>query len=101
MFKHIVLDKLDQGLKLLKELIRLVKQEIEKMDDVAIAVEELKLQVTDMSTVIDSTEGLLETLSAKLDLYADDPAQIRALAEQLRLKKEELAQAVVDNTPAA
>jgi len=57
--------------------------------------------VAAQSTVIDSAEELLRGLKARLDAAGTDPVALKALSDQLGAKTAELAQAVVDNTPAA
>lgn len=59
----------------------------------------LSLQVAETTEVEQSAIVLLNGLAAQLAAIANDPAAIAALAESLHLKSEELAAAVVANTP--
>lgn len=64
-------------------------------------LDNLTVEVTEISTTVDSAIALLEGLSAQLLAIANDPAAINALAAELDAKSNALAAAVVANTPAA
>ena len=67
------------------------------------AMDDLKAQVardTDaVSSAITLLKGLHDQLAAAI--AAGDPAAIQAVADQLKANTDALAQAIVDNTPAA
>jgi energy-converting hydrogenase A subunit M len=61
----------------------------------------LHAEVESNGDAVDSAVTLLNTLSAQLVDAADDPDEIRAIADQLASNSTRLADAVVANTPAA
>lgn len=61
----------------------------------------LTTKVQETKDAEDSAIVLLGTLSTMLASIKDDPAKIQALADDLAAKKDELAAAVVANTPSA
>lgn len=61
---------------------------------------DLTQAVKDEETVIDSAVTLLKTLADKIQATAGDAAAATALAAEVRGKSQELADAVVANTPA-
>ena len=70
------------------------KQMSAELDVLTAAVEEDNAVVTSAIT-------LIEGLAAQIAAGANDPAAMLALAAELTAKKDELAQAVAANTPAA
>ena len=62
---------------------------------------ELTAAVAANSDAVASAIVLLNDLADKLEAVADDPAEIAALADQIRSDSAALAAAVVENTPAA
>ena len=60
----------------------------------------LEQEVTENSTVIGSAITLLNGLAAQLREFANDPAKINSLADQLDAQSNALAEAVAANTPA-
>jgi uncharacterized protein YigA (DUF484 family) len=60
----------------------------------------LTAQVAETNDVEQSAIVLLNGLAAQLAAIANDPAAIAALADSLHVKSDELAAAVVANTPA-
>lgn len=63
-------------------------------------LENLTAKVEKCNTVMDSASTLLKTLSDEIRSLKDDPAALEALASRLDLETEELAAAVLANTPA-
>lgn len=61
---------------------------------------DLTAEVEANGDAVDSAVTLLNALSAQLVDAADDPAEIRAIAEELSGNSNRLAQAVAANTPA-
>lgn len=61
---------------------------------------EIRTEVEQTGDVVDSAVALITSMADRLDDIADDPAEVRALAEELRASKQELADAVAANTPA-
>jgi len=61
----------------------------------------LTAAVTQNTSVDQSAITLLQGLSARLAEIANDPAAITALSDELAASSTALAQAVLDNTPAA
>jgi hypothetical protein len=92
MFKHTVLKKLD---KISKKLDQILGGNIEMTQE----LDTLTIEVAEIKTEIDSAIALLNGLSAILLEIQDDPAAIAALAIELDTKANELAAAVVANTP--
>ncbi len=62
---------------------------------------QIRSEVEENSDVTSSAVALLNDLSARLSEIADDPEEVRALAEQLSSQTDALAAAVAANTPAA
>lgn len=62
---------------------------------------DLTAEVEANGNAVDSAVTLLDALSAQLTDAADDPAEIRAIADQLNAQSSTLAAAVAANTPAA
>jgi hypothetical protein len=92
MFKYMVLKKL-------KKVINILHQIVEKENVMSEALDTLTLEVRELETVVDSAIALINGLAAQLRAIADDPAAILALAAELDAKEQELAAAVVANTP--
>lgn len=61
----------------------------------------LTAEVAQTNTVIDSAIALIQGLKGALDAAGTDPVKLQALSDSLDAKQKQLAQAVVDNTPAA
>lgn len=68
---------------------------------VANELQALTDRVTETETVEQSAIELLTNLSAQIASLKDDPVQLQALADRLAAKRQELADAIVANTPAA
>jgi hypothetical protein len=66
------------------------------------AIAALMAEVQRNGEVTASAVTLINGIADQLEQFADDPAQVTALAEQLRSRTDELAAAVSENTqPAA
>lgn len=82
----------------IKTLLQQIKQEIKNM---AGELDDLKTKVAKNTEVVDSAITLLQGLKAKLDAAGTDPVALKALSDELGTKDQQLADAVVANTPAA
>lgn len=63
-------------------------------------IQRLKDAVEAQTTVVGSAVTLMNDLGAKVKAAADDPAQVRAIADQIVQRSQELAAAVAANTTA-
>jgi phage regulator Rha-like protein len=61
----------------------------------------LREEVSQIRTVVESTKVLLANLADQIVTHKDDPAKIQEIADQLRATREDLANAVAENTPSA
>jgi hypothetical protein len=86
---------LDNLRRIRRDLDILIKQG----DDMAGELERLSTEVTEIGTVVDSAIGLINGLAQQIRDLATDPAALNALADSLDSKANELAAAVVANTP--
>lgn len=66
------------------------------------ALDNLKAQVARNKEVSDSAVALLQGLKTKLDeaIASGDPAELQALSDSIGTESQELADAIVANTPA-
>lgn len=64
-------------------------------------IDNLRAAVARNTSAVDSARALLASLAQTIRDAADDPEELKKLADDLDAKTNELAQAVVDNTPAA
>lgn len=78
----------------LKNILEIVMKTQEAIDD-------LKLKVEAQTTVIQSAKELLGGLAQQIRDNADDPAELKALADVLDANTTGLSQAVKDNTQSA
>jgi len=92
MFKHWVIKKLNK-------IIRKLDQITDKENEMSEELDLLTVEVAEIATVVDSAIVLLNGLAQQLLDIRDDPAAIEALALELDAKANELAAAVVANTP--
>jgi uncharacterized coiled-coil protein SlyX len=67
---------------------------------IAMTLDELKVKVDNQTTVIGSVKTLLTNLSQRLKDAATDPAKVQAIADEISANSQDLADAVVSNTPA-
>jgi peptidoglycan hydrolase CwlO-like protein len=63
-------------------------------------LDNLTAKVEKCNTVMDSAATLLGTLSSEIRSLKDDPAALEALANRLDVETEDLAAAILANTPA-
>lgn len=96
-----LLQKLDEVLSELADLKSLIFVLLQGEINMDQEIENLRAQVEANSAVTDSAVQLLTELGDMMRAAADDPAAVRALADQVQAKKDELANAVVANTPQA
>jgi hypothetical protein len=76
----------------------------EKQNSMAIQLDNLIVEVTEMSSTVDSVIVLLETLHAELVRIQEqmvEPELLQPLVDMLDQKQKALADAIVANTPAA
>jgi len=92
MFKHWVIKKLNK-------IIRKLDQITDKENEMSEELDLLTVEVAEIGDVVDSAIVLLNGLAQQLLDIRDDPAAIEALALELDAKANELAAAVVANTP--
>lgn len=85
----------------LGEVLRLLRQIIQKDDQIMATLADLQASVTAEDTVIDSAMALLTGLAAQIAALAPNQAAIDALAADVTSKTAALSQAVAANTPAA
>ncbi len=64
-------------------------------------LDRLTQAVADEKTVTASAIALMTNLSQRIRDNADNPTALAALADELDANKAALAQAIIDNTPAA
>lgn len=85
----------------LDALIRLVTQVLAREEHMAGALDALKAQVTQNTTLIGGAIALIQGLKAKLDeaIAANDPAALQALSDELGAQDAALAAAITANTP--
>lgn len=63
-------------------------------------LDRLRTEVAETTTVAQSAITLLRGLKAKLDAAIGNDAALKALADELDAKTNELSAAIVENTPA-
>lgn len=64
-------------------------------------LDDLSTEVSQSRAVMDSAIVLIKGLSQLIKDAGTDPVKLKELTDQLDAKNKELAQTVVDNTPAA
>jgi hypothetical protein len=79
--------------KKLDTIIKRLKQMSKELDD-------LTARVHANSDVLDSAVALINGIAARIEAAGVDPVKLQALTEELQKKDDELAAAVVANTPA-
>lgn len=85
-------------LKTTLELLRGLKERMLKM---AKELDDLTAEVAEEVTIMDSAVTLITGLAQRLRDAGTDPAKLKALQADLDTGGKALAQAVIDNTPAA
>lgn len=87
---------------ILSKLVELLNVVTKQGKHMAQDLTNLATKVSANSDVIDSAVTLLNGIKAKLDeaIAANDPAALQALSDALAADTQELADAVVKNTPA-
>ena len=81
------------------EIVDLLKQILQKVEQMAGEVAKLEQDVADQTTVIQSAITLLGNIKALLDAAGTDPAKLAALSLAIEANSTALAAAVVANTP--
>ena len=97
LFEVVVLKKLK---KLGKKLNRIQTRLDEMENNMSAELDRLTVEVQEMGTVVDSAIALLQGLATQLEAIKNDPAAISALADELDVKANALADAITANTPA-
>ncbi len=87
----IVFNRLSKQLNRIERKLKVMGQE---MDD-------LTTEVTNNTSVEKSALALIQGFAAQLAAAGSDPAKLKALRDSLKANDDELAAAVVANTPAA
>jgi chromosome segregation ATPase len=83
----------------LLELANAVNTLTQRIETMSAELDALKTEVSEATTVMEGAKTLLQTLSAEIIALKDDPAKLVELAQSLDAKSNELAQAIVENTP--
>jgi methyl-accepting chemotaxis protein len=78
-----------------------VNEILRRMNVMEQAIAALMAEVQRNGEVTASAVALINGIADQLEQFADDPAQVMALAEQLRSRTDELAAAVSENTQPA
>jgi len=96
-YHHVVTDenvtkKLDKILQILGDIQR-------KEETMSVELDALTIQVTSNTDVENSAILLIQGIAAQLSAIKDDPAKIAALATSLKVSADNLAAAILANTP--
>lgn len=98
MYDHSVHEKLDH---ILRELACL-REKIDHEDRIILmTLDELQTQVRATTDAEDAAIVMIQNIATMLAAAKANPAQVQALADQLKASADKLGRAVVDNTPAA
>ena len=98
--QRIILANVDIDNFSIQGLLRQILKEIRIMSaETQAAIDDMKAEVERNTTVSASVVALVQSLSQQIEDAADDPEEIRSLAQQLRSSTDELASAVPANTP--
>jgi methyl-accepting chemotaxis protein len=81
------------------EILRLLRKILKGMKKMAIDMQELKDVVEQNTTLSQSLIALATQIADKLDEVADDPAEVRAFAAQIRANNQNMSDWVLANTP--
>lgn len=77
----------------------LIQQAITQGEQILATIAELREQVNRNTAVTQSAITLIQGLAQKIEDLKDDPAELQALADELRGSADSLANAVSANTP--
>jgi chromosome segregation ATPase len=80
-------------------LVAAVNTLTKRIETMSAELEALQTEVSEATTVMEGAKTLLQSLSAEIIALKDNPAKLVELAQSLDAKSNELAQAIVDNTP--
>ncbi|HYG36110.1 MAG TPA: hypothetical protein VEC99_15070 [Clostridia bacterium] len=83
-----------------RRLESLLLMMIEEMYNMQANIDRLRQAVEQQNTVVSSVKTMLSTMAQELRAAADDPEEIRRLAEQVEANNQALADAAVANTGA-
>jgi hypothetical protein len=81
-------------------LARFTQMETKMSQEMQAAIDDLISTVEPLTDAVASNVALMDRLADLLTEHADDPMQVRTVADQLRAAKQQLAEAVMRNTPA-
>lgn len=87
-------------LALLNQILDTLTAQQGEITEMSAELDSLTAAVTENTSVDQSAITLLQDLAAKIQAAANDPAAITALATDLRASSQQLADAIVANTPA-
>ena len=79
---------------------RKLNQILRNQETIMAALDDLKAQVAQNKTVIDSALALINGIVARIAAAGTDPAALKALTDNLKAEDDALAAAVTANTPA-
>lgn len=82
------------------EILAQLHQLFVKVTHMSQQIDALVTQVSETNSVMDSAIVLLRGLKQRLDEAGTDPVKLEELRAALDSKEQELAQAIVENTPA-
>ncbi len=100
---HYIHPEPDPSAGLLRDALSALRHILERFETMSADLSQLKDAVAANSTVIGSAVTLIQGFGAKLQAAIDagaDPADLQALADELKTQDEALAGAVAANTPA-
>lgn len=89
----------ERAMRLLEDIAAGVKTLLKGQNMAQQDLDALRAQVENNTDVVHSAVTLLDGLAAKLQAMADDPAEIRAFADQLQQNSADLAASITRNTP--
>lgn len=98
-FDPIQIGGLDEVKTTLDQIMAAVRVLQERIMDMTAELTTLQDQVTETLSVEQSAIILIQGLADQIAAIKDDPAAIQALADSLHAKSDELAAAVIANTP--
>lgn len=83
-----------------KDHVHLLLHEIlQKVNHMSNELDTLVTEVQEMRTVVDGAIALIQGIKAQLDAAGTDRAKLKELSDSLDAKEQELAAAIVANTP--
>jgi chromosome segregation ATPase len=74
---------------------------LRKVNKMASDLDRIETEVSEMSDAVEGAVRLLSDLSSLIRDNVNDPARLKKIADDLDAKQQELAEAILANTPAA